>query len=55
VHIDHPVRQHLETADRHAELLALLAVLDGVRQHLSHAPDGFRTDRGRTFVARRVQ
>ena len=55
VHIDHAVLEHLEAADRHAELLALLAVFDGVRQYLSHATDGFRTDRGCTFVARLLQ
>ena len=43
--------EHLEAADRLAELLALLAVFDGVGQHLSHAADGFGADRGRALVA----
>ena len=55
VHIDHPMRQHLEAPDRYAELLTLLAVFDGVRQHLSHAPNGLRTDSGRALVARLLQ
>ncbi len=35
--------------------MALLGVFDGVGQHLSHASDGFRTDRGCAFVARPLQ
>ena len=52
VHIHHPVLQHLETADRSAELLALLAVVDGVGQDLAHAPDRFGAHRGGALVAR---
>ena len=51
VHVDHPVLQHLEAADRLPELLALLAVFDGVGQHLSHAADRFGADRRRALVA----
>ena len=55
MHVDHAVLQHLEAADRLAELLALLAVFDGVGQHLSHAADRLGADRGGAFVAGRVR
>jgi hypothetical protein len=51
VHVDHPVLQHLEAADRLPELLALFAVFKRVGQHLSHTAHRFRTDRGRALVA----
>ena len=51
VHVDHSVLEHLEAADRLAELLALLAVFDGVGQHLAHGTDRFGADRGRPLVA----
>ena len=55
VHVDHAMLQHLEAADGLPELLALFAVFDGVRQHLSHAPHRFRTDRGGALVAGLLQ
>ncbi len=49
-HVDHAVLQHLELADRHAELLAGLAVFDSrVVQNL-HGADGFGRKRRDAFV-----
>ena len=49
-HVDHAVLQHLELADRHAELLARLGVFDrGVEQHL-HRADRFGGMGGDGFV-----
>jgi hypothetical protein len=55
VHIDHAVFQNLEGADGLPELLTLFAVLDGVRQHFSHAAHRFSADCGGSFVARLFQ
>ncbi|MCY1293848.1 hypothetical protein D9M68_753440 [compost metagenome] len=43
--------QHLEGADRHAELLALAGVVDGVGQHARHRAVGFRGQRDHGLVA----
>ena len=49
-HVDHAVLQHLEFADRHAELLAGLGIFDrGVHQH-AHRANGFGCMRRDGFV-----
>src|SRR4051812_11564543 len=40
-HVARAVLQYLEIADRHAELLALLEVVDGDLVHGAHCADGF--------------
>ena len=44
-HVDGAVLQHLERADRHAELLAGLEVLDGELVHLAHGADRLGAER----------
>ncbi|MCY1227712.1 hypothetical protein D9M72_399980 [compost metagenome] len=43
--------QHLEGADRHAELLALARIVDGVGQHARHGAIGFGRECDHGFVA----
>ncbi|MNZ73097.1 hypothetical protein D3C78_914980 [compost metagenome] len=45
-HVDHAVLQRLEAADRHAELLACLQVVEGQVAGCLHAADRFRALRG---------
>ena len=44
-HVDHPVLQHLEGADRRTELLSGLGVFQRRGVQLSHRADGFRAER----------
>ena len=44
-HVDHPVLQHLEGADRRAELLSGLGVFQRRGVQFGHRADRFRTER----------
>ena len=54
-HVHHAVLQRLETADRHAELHAVLRVLDRLVRHDLHDADGFRADGQRRIVDGGIQ
>src|SRR3954465_9001810 len=49
-HVGGTVLQRLETADRHAELLAGLEILDRGLERLIHDADRFGADRGARFI-----
>jgi len=49
VHVHHAVLQDLKAADGLAELVALLAVIDGIGQHPSHTAHHLGTNRGRAL------
>ena len=50
-HVDHPVLQHLEAADRGAELLARLGILQRRRIQLADRTDRLGTERADRAVA----
>ncbi len=54
-HLGHAVLQRLERRDRHAELLALLRVLDGRLEHRGHQPERFGAQRGVRVIEREAE